>query len=64
MRLQVEQLSLLNPFAPRVPAWPSACYHVHVAKPDTPNFSLPVRIAFGVVALVMIVCMLRYFAIV
>jgi len=35
-----------------------------VAKPDTPNFSIPARIAFGVVALVMIVCLLRYFAIV
>jgi hypothetical protein len=35
-----------------------------MAKPDTPNFSVPARIAFGVVALVMIVCMLRYFAII
>jgi hypothetical protein len=34
-----------------------------MAKPDTPNFSMPVRIVFGVVALVMIVCMLRYFGI-
>jgi hypothetical protein len=35
-----------------------------VAKPDTPNFSIPARIAFGAVALVMIVCMLRFFAII
>jgi hypothetical protein len=34
-----------------------------MAKPDTPNFSIGARIAFGVVALVMIVCMLRYFGI-
>jgi hypothetical protein len=34
-----------------------------VAKPDTPNFSITGRIIFGVVALVMIVCMLRYFGI-
>jgi hypothetical protein len=35
-----------------------------MAKPDTPNFSVPARIAFGVVALAMIVCLLRYFAVV
>jgi hypothetical protein len=35
-----------------------------MAKPDTPNFSIAGRIAFGVVALVMIVCMLRYLGIV
>jgi hypothetical protein len=34
-----------------------------MAKPDMPNFSIGARIAFGVVALVMIVCMLRYFGI-
>jgi hypothetical protein len=32
-----------------------------MAKPDRPNFSLPVRIIFGVIALVMIVALLGFF---
>jgi hypothetical protein len=34
-----------------------------MAKPDTPNFSITGRIIFGIVALVMIVCLLRFFGI-
>ncbi len=32
-----------------------------MAKPDRPNFSLPARIVFGVIALVMIVALLAFF---
>lgn len=31
-----------------------------MAKPDRPNFSLPMRIVFGVIALVMIVALLAF----
>jgi hypothetical protein len=31
-----------------------------MAKPDTPNFSVPGRIVFGVVALLMVILMLRW----
>jgi hypothetical protein len=51
-------LVVLFPFCGRPPA-----SRFTVAKPDTPNFSIPTRIAFGVVAVVMIACMLRYFGI-
>lgn len=32
-----------------------------MAKPDRPNFSLPARIIFGVVAIVVIVALLAFF---
>jgi hypothetical protein len=32
-----------------------------MAKPDRPNFSLPARILFGVIALIVIATLLRFF---
>jgi len=35
-----------------------------MAKPDIPNFSIGARIVLGLIALVTIVCMLRFFAVI
>jgi len=34
-----------------------------MAKPDLPNFSLPARILFGAIAIIVIVALLRFFGI-
>jgi hypothetical protein len=33
-------------------------------QPDRPNFSIAGRIVFGAIAIVVIVCMLRFFAVI
>jgi hypothetical protein len=40
------------------------CYCLeHMAKPDTPNFSIGGRIVFGLIAILVIVSLLRFFGI-
>ncbi len=41
--------------------WKFDWYAQSMAKPDRPNFSLPARIIFGVIALVVIVALLAFF---